>query len=304
MTEVHVILSTYNGERFLKEQLESILAQRSVSIKLYIRDDGSSDGTRTILTSFAQNHAHIEIDYGDNMGVINSFFALLKKIPPDAGFVAFADQDDIWLPDKLTRAVDRIKNSSGPAMYCSCYKAIDENGRFLWQSQLPAKEISFKNAIVQNITTGCTVVINKSLLSMLKINQVNTKNLVMHDWWVYLVATCFGQVIYDQEPSMLYRQHGGNVVGAKNGFAFWLGRIKRFFLNRKKNSRIAQSKEFLERYKSDLSADDVHLLSTFIAYRQAGLLQRIGYAIETPLYMQKKTDNLILKLQLILNSAY
>lgn len=304
MTEVHVILSTYNGERFLTEQLESILAQRSVSIKLYIRDDGSSDGTRTILTSFAQNHAHIEVDYGDNMGVINSFFALLKKIPPDAGFVAFADQDDIWMPDKLTRAVDRIKNSSGPAMYCSCYKAIDENGRFLWQSQLPEKEISFKNAIVQNITTGCTVVINKSLLSMLKINQVNTRNLVMHDWWVYLVATCFGQVIYDQEPSMLYRQHGGNVVGAKNGFAFWLGRIKRFFLNRKKNSRIAQAKEFLERYKSDLSADDVHLLSTFIAYRQAGLLQRIGYAIETPLYMQKKTDNLILKLQLILNSAY
>jgi hypothetical protein len=157
---------------------------------------------------------------------------------------------------------------------------------------------------VQNITTGCTVVINKSLLSMLKINQVNTRNLVMHDWWVYLVATRFGQVIYDQEPSMLYRQHGGNVVGAKNGFAFWLGRIKRFFLNRKKNSRIAQSKEFLERYKGDLSADDVHLLSTFIAYRQAGLLQRISYAIETPLYMQKKIDNLILKLQLILNSAY
>ena len=304
INEVYVILSTYNGERFLSEQLESILAQQSVSIKLYIRDDGSSDGTRAILASFAQNHAHIEVEYGDNIGVINSFFALLKKVPPDAEFVAFADQDDIWLPDKLIRAVNRIKNSSKPVMYCSCYKAVDENGNFLWQSQPPEKEISFKNAIVQNITTGCTVVINRSLLTALKLNQVNTKNLIMHDWWVYLVATCFGQIIYDREPSMLYRQHGGNAVGAKNGFAFWLGRIKRFFLYRKKNSRIAQAKEFLERYKSDLSIDDSHLISAFIVYRQAGLLKRIRYAIEMPLYMQKKSDNLILKLQLILNGVH
>jgi glycosyltransferase involved in cell wall biosynthesis len=304
INEVYVILSTYNGERFLSEQLESILAQQSVSIKLYIRDDGSSDGTRAILASFAQSHAHIEVEYGDNIGVINSFFAVLRKVPPDAEFVAFADQDDIWLPDKLIRAVDRIKNSSKPVMYCSCYKAVDENGNFLWRSQPPEKEISFKNAIVQNITTGCTVVMNRSLLAALKINQVNTKNLIMHDWWVYLVAACFGQIIYDREPSMLYRQHGGNVVGAKNGFAFWLGRIKRFFLYRKKNSRIAQAREFLERYKSDLSTDDSHLISAFIVYRQAGLLKRIRYAIEMPLYMQRKSDNLILKLQLILNSVH
>ncbi|MBF6648530.1 glycosyltransferase family 2 protein [Methylobacter sp. BlB1] len=304
MNEVYVILSTYNGERFLSEQLESILAQQSVSIKLYIRDDGSSDGTRAILASFAQSHAHIEVEYGDNIGVINSFFALLRKIPPDAEFVAFADQDDIWLPDKLIRAVDRLKDASEPVMYCSCYKAVDENGDFLWQSLPPEKEISFKNAIVQNITTGCTVVMNGSLLTALKIHQVNTKNLIMHDWWVYLVAVCFGQVIYDREPSMLYRQHGGNVVGAKNGFALWLGRIKRFFLYRKKNSRIAQAREFLERYKSDLSTEDSHLISAFLAYRQAGLLKRIRYAIEMPLYMQKKSDNLILKLQLILNSVH
>jgi glycosyltransferase involved in cell wall biosynthesis len=304
VNEVYVILSTYNGERFLTEQLESILAQQSVSIKLYIRDDGSSDGTRAILASFAQSHAHIEVDYGDNIGVINSFFALLKKAPPDAEFVAFADQDDIWLPDKLIRAVSRIKNSSKPVMYCSCYKAIDDNGNFLWQSRPPEKEISLKNAIVQNVTTGCTMVINGSLLTALKINQVDTKNLIMHDWWIYLVSTCFGQVVYDWEPSMLYRQHGGNVVGAKNGFALWLGRFKRFFLHRKKNSRIAQAREFFERYKSDLSTDDAHLISAFIDYRQTGLLNRIRYAIETPLYMQKKVDNLILKMQLILNSVH
>ena len=304
MVEVYVILSTFNGERFLKEQLESILSQQSVLIRLLIRDDGSSDGTPAVLRSYVQNHTHIKVDYGKNIGVIGSFFALLDKVPPDAQFIAIADQDDIWLPDKLIRAVNQVSVSEKPAMYCSCYKAIDENGAFLWQSQPPVKETSFKNAIVQNVATGCTIVINKSLLSALKISQVDISNLVMHDWWIYLCAASFGQVMYDPEPSILYRQHHGNVVGAKSGVAFWIGRIKRFFLVKKKKSRIVQAKEFLERYQSELSNEDKHLLLNFITYRQTGFFQRIRYAIETPLYMQRTLDNLILKLQFILNIVY
>ena len=304
MTEVYVVLSTYNGEQFLIPQLKSILEQESVQIKLLIRDDGSTDGTKEILNSYAKKYANISLEYGHNMGVVKSFMRLLKNVPPHAKFIAFSDQDDIWRLDKIIRAINKINElSSGPVLYCSCYSAVDEDGKLLWESSAPPRDITFRNAVLQNITTGCTIVLNKNLLDILKADQVNTGKIIMHDWWVYLVATCFGRTIYDATPSMYYRQHGGNVVGAKNGFTFWTERLKRFLFHRGNYSRISQAREFLRLYKQNMSSEDANILTEFIAHREGGLLERTRYAFRTPLYMQKKIDNIIIKLQLIIRTV-
>ena len=301
--KVYVILSTYNGEQFLKPQLQSILEQESVRVQLQIRDDGSNDASKEILSSYTQQYANISVSYGVNIGVIKSFMKLLEQLPPDAEYIAFADQDDIWRTDKLVRAIDKIKAKTGPVMYCSCYRAVDERGELLWESKIPPGEITFCNAVIENITTGCTVVINKNLLRLLAADQVDCEKLVMHDWWVYMVATCFGHVIYDSMPLVFYRQHAGNVVGVKNGFTFWLGRLQRFLFQGQKNSRISQASEFLRIYQRSLSCKNADILTEFISYRQKGLFERAHYALGTPVYMQKRLDNWIVKLQLLIRNV-
>ena len=303
MDKVYVILSTYNGEQFLKPQLQSILEQESVRVQLQIRDDGSSDASKEILSAYAQKYANISVSYEVNAGVIKSFMKLLEQLPPDAEYIAFADQDDIWRTDKLVRAIDKINSKTGPVMFCSCYRAVDEQGDLLWESKVPSGEITFCNALIENITTGCTVVINKDLLRLLAANQVDCTKLVMHDWWVYMVATCFGQVIYDPAPLVLYRQHAGNVVGVKNGFSFWLGRLQRFLFQGQKNSRISQASEFLRVYQHSLSHKNADMLKEFISYRQKDLFERAHYALVTPISMQKKLDNWIVKLQLLIRNV-
>lgn len=303
MDKVYVILSTYNGEQFLEPQLQSILEQESVQVEIQVRDDGSTDASQEILNSYAQKYPNISVSYEKNIGVIKSFMKLLEQLPPEAEYIAFADQDDIWRTDKLVQAIDKINEKTGPVMYCSCYQAVDEQGGPLWESKVPEGEITFCNAMIENITTGCTVVINKSLLKLLAADQVDCEKLVMHDWWVYMVATCFGQVIYDSTPLVFYRQHAGNVVGVKNGFTFWLGRLQRFLFQRQKNSRISQAGEFLSLYQHSLSQKNADMLKEFISYRQKGLFERAKYALSTPVYMQKRLDNWIVKLQLIIRNV-
>ena len=303
MDKVYVILSTYNGEQFLKPQLQSILEQESVQVHIQVRDDGSNDACKEILSSYARQYTNISVSYGVNIGVIRSFMQLLEQLPTDAEYIAFADQDDIWRTDKLVRAIDRINAKTGPVMYCSCYHAVDEQGDFLWESKVPLGEITFCNAVIENITTGCTVVINKSLLRLLAADQVDYKKLVMHDWWVYMVATCFGQVIFDSTPLVFYRQHAGNVVGVKNGFTFWLGRLQRFLFQGQKNSRISQASEFLRIYQQSLSRKNAEILKEFISYREKGLFGRLQYALGAPVYMQKKLDNWIVKIQFLIRNV-
>ena len=303
MNKVYIILSTYNGEQFLKPQLQSLLEQESVQVQLLIRDDGSSDASKEILSSYAQQYANVSVSYGTNIGVIKSFMQLLNQLPPDAEYIAFADQDDIWRTDKLLRAIEKINVNTGPVMYCSCYRAVDEQGDFLWESKVPSREITFCNAVIENITTGCTVVINKSLLQLLTADQVDCEKLVMHDWWVYMVASCFGQVIFDSMPLVFYRQHAGNVVGVKNGFTFWLGRLQRFLFHGQKNSRISQASEFLRIHQHNLSNKNADIIKEFISYRKKGLFERAHYALDTPVYMQKRLDNWIVKLQLLIRNV-
>jgi glycosyltransferase involved in cell wall biosynthesis len=213
---VTILLSTYQGDSFLDEQLSSIASQTYDNWKLMWRDDGSSDQSVTYLNAFSVKHPGrvISIDTrAGNLGAAQSFMYLLAKAPED-GFFAFCDQDDVWVPEKLSRSIDALRDvpDDVPAIYCTRQYLVDKNLNSLGCSQKLKRPASFRNALVQNIVTGCTVVMNARARSVILSARMPANS--MHDWWSYLAVTAAGgKIIFDDEPSLLYRQHDSNTIG-------------------------------------------------------------------------------------------
>lgn len=217
---VLVMLSTYNGERFLRKQLDSVIAQKGVNVYLIIRDDGSVDSTLQILDEYKSLYPDkITIYEGINVGCVRSFRYLMEKANSfdlfSADFYAFCDQDDIWRDDKLKRATEAlvIYDQVVPNLFFSHFKKIDE-----WDHELYTEEkafnLSFGEALIMNPSVGCTQVFNKSCLE--KSLLCSPPQLVLHDWWIYsLCLALSGNVIYDTNALVLYRQHSSNVLGAQ-----------------------------------------------------------------------------------------
>ena len=211
MDEVLVLLSTYNGERFINEQLESIFNQEGVMVKVLIRDDGSSDNTCNILEKWREDH-NLTYYTGENIGPARSFFDLLVKAPV-CKYYAFADQDDIWYPQKLSRAIHVIGEHHVPFLYFCNVNLTDAQGNIIQPSLPPNLDITRHNALIESFASGCAMVFNHSLRTI--VSQHIPSEVIYHDRWVFLTAVFFGKVFYDKLPSMGYRQHGGNLVGTK-----------------------------------------------------------------------------------------
>ncbi len=300
VSKVQVLLSTYNGEKYLKEQLDSLLAQDYPNIDILIRDDGSKDSTKQILTGY-ENHKNISVIYGSNIGIIASFLELLKISDPEAEFFAFCDQDDVWLKDKISRAVGFLDQypKENSLLYCSRTTLVDENLNIIGQSEIPKRGPSFKNALVQNIATGCTIVINRMSRELLM--KEIPKTVGMHDWWMYLVVSAFGKVIYDTESKILYRQHSSNAIGYKtNTIARWVARIQRFLRSGGLYLVTEQAKEFKRIYDSLLPKDKKVILDRFIDDRKS-FVGRLRYSFSSEVYRQSRVDDIILRLLIIIN---
>lgn len=213
METVQVLMSTYNGEKYLKQQLDSIFSQRSVDIHLLVRDDGSKDKTLDILNDYKNKYSNIEIIEGKNVGACSSFFELINK----SGcfeFYSFADQDDVWDVDKLEIAVKSLKDKDVPAVYASNTRLVDGKLNFI-KNENDNPRCTLGSALIKNYCTGCTMVFNNRLMSKLKNNA--PEYVPMHDWWVNLVCLSIGGLsIYDISPHINYRQHGNNVLGAES----------------------------------------------------------------------------------------
>ncbi len=271
MKKIVIMVSTYNGERYLKEQLDSIFEQDctkdNIKISVLVRDDGSSDDTLSKLEEYASTMAedeYKEFSYyaGKNKGVIKSFFELMSKAP-EADYYAFSDQDDVWLGDKLSRAISIIdKNSfvekngrSNEIAYLyTCAPLLVDSELNIIDSNIDRSdpEPSFKNALIENICVGCTEVFNKKLFNI--VNDRFPEFTIMHDWWLYLTASCFGKVYYDNEPGILYRQHEGNVLGMKTSHVKeFKERVKRFKKNR--NNISNQLAEFVRIFRPVLESE-------------------------------------------------
>ncbi|WP_336951849.1 glycosyltransferase family 2 protein [Sphingobium aromaticivastans] len=253
LPSVAVLLSTYNGAEFLQAQLESLRTQEGVLVRLYARDDGSSDDTRAILRRCGEIWPDLnEVPCGPNLGAAASFLQLLRTAPEEVDYYAFCDQDDVWLPNKLARAIEVLSGAEGPALYCSNVICVAEDLRVLGMP--PAhRDHRFQHLLFENIATGCTVVLNPAARALIN-SRLPSRDVVMHDWWCALIVAALGRVHYDPEPSLLYRQHGGNLVGMD---ANWVAQKAKHALRLLQERRsfykiYAQAAELLSLYGSQM----------------------------------------------------
>ena len=299
--KIQILMSTYNGSRYIRTQLDSIAAQSVEDRTLLIRDDGSTDDTVAVIEDYQHRYPWIKHYEEKNIGVRQSFFDLISHSDPDADYIALADQDDEWLPGKLERAIRILegKNEQFPALYCSHKIFTDENLQPVPVTvSSPVRMTCFGNALVQNICTGCTAVMNRFMVRMLKENRPqNIDKIVMHDWWLYLTAACFGKVYYDRDAYIRYRQHGANTFGAIMSRRKLLSyRIGQLFQSRGEIYR--QNEEFLRTYESRLKepeyAEEYRLLTKLLKTENS-VRDRFSAACDRRYFRQKRTDDVIFR---------
>lgn len=271
---VQVFMSTYNGEKYVKEQIDSILLQENVEVKLLIRDDGSRDSTKKILKAYEEKYENIEVYSGKNLGACKSFFDLMQHADKKVDYFAFADQDDVWNKNKLDRAVYLIGDEALDAvLYCGCYTLVNSRLKKLKYNNRLSNDVKdiFGNALIENRCMGGAAVFNRPLLELI-LNKVPMKA-YMHDWWIYLVAAAFGKVIFDNTPFLYYRQHDYNVVGVNNTI---LGNLQKRINNFQKLRKYVpdQVKEFEMIYGNLLSCSQKYQI-TYLMNQKRNPLSRL-----------------------------
>lgn len=299
---LHVLLSTFNGETYLEELLQSILHQSYSNFQLHIRDDGSGDTTPEILRKYASLDKRIVIELGTNIGVQASFYEVLEKVDDAHGLYAFCDQDDIWQEHKLTIAVDALNQSDNQdsTLYCSRLSCVDSENRFLYDSAL-ARDPGAFNALVENSAIGCTCVFGHQLRC--DFLRAKPEDMIMHDWWLYLCAASNGTIIYDKVPRIRYRQHLNTATPREPG----ISRLKNRFLGllsrvRKGNAgldSLNQANKFVATYPectSDIK-NTLHTLNNLHGYRN--MLKRVEFALKTRMHRNDRLENIALKLVII-----
>lgn len=295
-----ILLSTFNGEQFLAQQLDSLYAQTGVDFHIFVRDDGSEDGTLEIVRRYARERGRMSLLAGQNIGFVRSFFTLLQEAGEGFDFYFFCDQDDVWQPEKIWAAVGMLmqKDLGGPAMYCGRTEYVDVNLHRLGQSSdYQASQLGWGNALVQNVATGCTVALNAQARELLATYVPH--RCLAHDWWAYLVVSAFGEVIFDSHSHIKYRQHGNNTIGMERaGWAGLQARVQRF-LKRRGFGMLDQLDEFLRLHGDRLSVEQRAQVSMLLRSRlgwQHGLrLACMGFYWRT-----RRVDSLILRLLLVM----
>ena len=273
MHSITVLMSTYNGDKYIREQIDSLLAQKGVSLSLLIRDDGSSDDTINIIEDYKKKYDSITLIKGDNLGPAWSFIELVNKAP-ESEYYAFCDQDDVWMSEKLSKAITLMekRDASHPVMYYSNLMITDESLHEIrkFHDYRYVKENKY-NAIVENMAAGCTMVFNKNVRDYVRrISHENTKYIYMHDAWIHLICVFFGEVIYDKNSYIYYRQHGMNVVGTsenKTTFKIISEKISRFF-NKTIEPRRKLAESFYYTYSDLLDKADADCLVKIIDYKK------------------------------------
>ncbi|WP_124950147.1 glycosyltransferase family 2 protein [Sulfuriferula thiophila] len=299
---VTILLSTYNGGKFLQQQLDTLYQQTYPNIRMLVRDDGSSDSTKNVL-GVEQLEGRVDVlESQNNLGPALSFFELLRQAAlTDTAYVAFCDQDDVWQPEKITQAVSALSvvANERPAMYCTRVELVDEHLVHISFGDVPRK-IGFGNALVENIATGCTIVLNRKAIDLLCENLPSSPQ--MHDWWCYLVLSCFGEVIFDPAATIKYRQHGNNTIGvATNIMARYGRRFRRFFGRGKQRAWCSDhAMTFLKIYGNRIPPPERHVIDHFIAAKSS-FWSRLKLVFSREVWRQKLIDNLILRILILIN---
>ena len=290
---VNVLMSTYNGERFLKEQINSILSQQEVDVKLSVRDDGSFDKTTSILESYGNK---LKWYAGENLGPAFSFMELLNNAE-GADFYAFADQDDYWMPEKLEVATNMMSEDNGPALYFSRTQLTDSslNPTSIVQTN---PLLTFGESLVYEFIPGCTIVMNRQLRDI--IIQYKPDYIPMHDVWIYSVAQAVDAKIYfDKTTHILYRQHNNNTIG--QGYSRlheWNRRLKRLING--EHSRYRRAYEIKKGFSAIMKKDKFNTLCSFIEAKNS-FTKRISMCFDKRFMCSNKPTWRLFRLAVLLN---
>ena len=259
--KVAVIMSTYNGELFIREQLDSILNQTYKNIEIVVRDDGSKDKTVEIIKEYMQKYSNIVLHQGENLGFIKSFFELLKLA--EADYYAYADQDDVWIENKIELAVNSLNklDDTKPNMAFGNSDYYDENMKFM-SAGPKNKKYSFLRALFSCCGQGMTMTVNKVTRDMIIENT--PKSCFFHDWWTYLLCVGLGNVAYDNVTTVKYRRRKENATSEGQGYIrLLIWRIKHLLFNDGMSDIKQQMINFKQYYYYQLSDENKKIIDLF-----------------------------------------
>lgn len=270
MKKVTVIMSAYNGSKYIETQLDSIFRQKDVDVTCYVRNDGSTDNTLEVLNNFAPHikHGSLIISDGDNVGWEKSFLLGLKDAP-EGDYYAFADQDDLWFDNKLINGIEMIEskgNSNIPMMYHCNKISTDENLRPLkHQVRRTPKPLNRKNAMIQEYAQGCSIILNSEARNLVLKHLPKEK--IAHDFWCGLICYMFGDIIYDNRPHFYHISHGNNASGEGHTVGSWKGRLRKFFSD--SSVYYLPLPDLIEGYNDMLTNDDKSFLKILLTYKHS-----------------------------------
>lgn len=288
MKNVQILLSTYNGERYLDEQIESLIAQEGVEVTILVRDDGSSDSTITKLKEW-EDKGVLSWYAGENLKPARSYMDLVKNAPR-SDYYAFCDQDDVWDKDKLKVAVTMLGkfDNKKPGLYFSNTRLVDSELVPIKSKMLNPK-ITFGSALIKNQASGCTEVLNHTLIEIIK--NYDIMNISMHDSWTYKLCMALdGNVVFDEVPHIAYRQHGNNVIGGKQSiYKRYRRRIKNVITD-KSRKRETEAMELINGYSSVISKENMKKIEKVVFYRKS-LINKIKLLWDKDIKTNKLENN-------------
>lgn len=268
--KIIVLMSTYNGEKYLKDQLNSLVSQSLRPNKILIRDDGSTDSTLDIIKYYADNYDFIEYYQGENKGPAKSFWELINK-SEESDYYALCDQDDVWLKDKIESAITLLKkeNKSIPLLYCSKCIYVDEKLNRIDANISKLYSFNdFAHALLYQTAPGCTMVFNNEARKQIVKYDINKEYCMIHDSIIHKIVTMFGKMIIDDTPHIFYRLHNNNAIGfPTNKYDQFKLRVKRFLNKENANSRLEMAKSLLNVYGQECSLENKELLEVLANYQ-------------------------------------
>lgn len=296
MNTVLVLLAAYNGKKYIREMIDSVLQQDYDDFCLVLSDDGSSDNTVEILDEYELNNPGKVIHYKSGMrfgNAQNHFMHLLSQFH-DAPYIMFCDQDDIWHSDKIRKTLCKMKeienDSSVPTMVHTDLCVVDGelnviDDSFMHFSKLDGNRMALNHLLMQNVVTGCTLMVNNSLAE-LSCSCTLPKEALMHDWWIAIICSVFGKSGFLDYATIDYRQHGNNSVGAKNvtSPSYLLTKLKSGAMKKSLRGAAEQAEAFLKCFGDAIPQDKKTIISDFAKTKDASIFKKDYIYLKHRLY--------------------
>ena len=304
LAKVAIILGFYNGNKFLVEQLKSIISQTQNNLKIFIFNDKSTQKILNLEKAYLRNSNRkiTLVNRKENHGFAKNFLLGLKDVGANFDYYAFSDQDDIWEDNKIEDAVKEISkfDFSKPVLYCSRTAYISNDAsKEIGSSRNFQKNAIFKNALIQNIAGGNTIVMNKKARNLV-VSSLNCREFVSHDWWCYqIISAAGGKIIFSSKKSLKYRQHDKNLIGGNNSFKEKSIRFRKFFSGSFK-IWVDINLDNLKVNRELITERNMIVLKTFIKARESkNIFKKLKLYLKSGVYRQTFSENIIFLIGLI-----